>query len=231
MRYLHFGTEWVQGAMNIKSPNSIALNYARQMMAWLLFREDAAHIVHLGLGTGSLTKFCLTHLPQSRIEVVDISAKVIEVAHNSFFVPRNNPQLAIYQDDAKDFVQKRLDEGAPLVDILQIDLYDAQARAPIHGGVEFYSACARYLKKTGWLTINLFGRHSSYQPNIDALYEAFPTLLLFPQLPEGNIIALASLQSDFFWNDALCVARAQKLKIDYELNLLPYINGVQVLTR
>lgn len=37
VRYLHFGTEWVQGAMRLRKPESIELEYAQQMMAWLLF--------------------------------------------------------------------------------------------------------------------------------------------------------------------------------------------------
>jgi len=37
VRYLHFGTEWVQGAMRLRKPDHIELEYAQQMMAWLLF--------------------------------------------------------------------------------------------------------------------------------------------------------------------------------------------------
>ncbi|MFM7633065.1 MAG: spermidine synthase, partial [Betaproteobacteria bacterium] len=50
VRYLHFGTEWVQGAMRIRRPYSIELEYAQQMMAWMLFIEEPQHIVQLGLG-------------------------------------------------------------------------------------------------------------------------------------------------------------------------------------
>ncbi|MCR2251127.1 hypothetical protein NSX19_24085, partial [Salmonella enterica] len=39
VRYLHFNTEWVQGAMRIKTPAELVLEYTSQMMAWLLFLE------------------------------------------------------------------------------------------------------------------------------------------------------------------------------------------------
>ena len=48
VRYLHFGTEWVQGAMRLKKPHHIELEYAQQMMAWLLFLATPARIVQLG---------------------------------------------------------------------------------------------------------------------------------------------------------------------------------------
>ena len=56
VRFLHFGTEWVQGAMRLKKPNHIELEYAQQMMAWLLFIETPKRIVQLGLGSAALTK-------------------------------------------------------------------------------------------------------------------------------------------------------------------------------
>lgn len=37
IRYLHFGTELIQGAMRIRDPNAIYLEYNQQMMAWLFF--------------------------------------------------------------------------------------------------------------------------------------------------------------------------------------------------
>jgi hypothetical protein len=40
VRYLHFGTEWVQGAMRIRKPDWPELEYAQQMMAWMLWIEQ-----------------------------------------------------------------------------------------------------------------------------------------------------------------------------------------------
>ena len=39
VRYLHFSSEWVQGAMRIQRPNALELPYTRDMMAGLLFHE------------------------------------------------------------------------------------------------------------------------------------------------------------------------------------------------
>ena len=58
VRYLHFGTEWIQGAMRLRKPNGLELEYSRKMMSWLLFNRNPRVICQLGLGAGSLTKFC-----------------------------------------------------------------------------------------------------------------------------------------------------------------------------
>src|SRR5690554_5609087 len=42
IRYLHFGSEWVQGAMRLRRPNDLIIAYTQQMMAWLLLLEPDA---------------------------------------------------------------------------------------------------------------------------------------------------------------------------------------------
>src|SRR5580698_3414131 len=73
VRYLHFGTEWVQGAMRLRQPDRIELEYAQQMMGWLLFVDAPAKVVQLGLGSAALTKFSYRFLPKTRTEAVELN--------------------------------------------------------------------------------------------------------------------------------------------------------------
>src|SRR5690554_1145742 len=66
VRYLHFGTPWVQGAMRLDDPYGIEIEYLQQMMMWMLFLPQPAHIMQLGLGAASLTKFCRTQFPDAK---------------------------------------------------------------------------------------------------------------------------------------------------------------------
>ena len=61
IRYLHFGSPWVQGAMDIERPDELVLSYIQDMMAWLLFLEPPAQVLQLGLGAAALTKFTHRH--------------------------------------------------------------------------------------------------------------------------------------------------------------------------
>src|ERR1700745_536334 len=52
VRYLHLGTEWVQGSMDLRKPYEIHLDYVQRMMAWLLFADADSvakrHAMQLG---------------------------------------------------------------------------------------------------------------------------------------------------------------------------------------
>ncbi|MGN6702265.1 MAG: spermidine synthase, partial [Burkholderiaceae bacterium] len=95
VRYLHFGTEWVQGAMRIRKPDWLELEYAQQMMAWMLFKHDAAHVAQLGLGTGALTKFCYKQFPQMRVTAVELNPSVIAICRSMFKLPEEDDRLSI----------------------------------------------------------------------------------------------------------------------------------------
>jgi hypothetical protein len=79
VRYLHFGTEWVQGAMRIRKPDWPELEYAQQMMAWMLFIEQPRAIAQLGLGAATLTKFCYRQFPQALVTAVELNPSVIAI--------------------------------------------------------------------------------------------------------------------------------------------------------
>ncbi len=190
VRYLHFGTEWVQGAIRLARPAELVLEYTRQMMAWLLFLEpprDAA-IGQLGLGAGSLTRYCLKHT-SSPLTVVEWNPQVTFVCHMHMKLP-DTPRLTIDQDDAALWVADPARYGQ--CPILMVDLYDAQAQGPVRDSVEFYRDCRRVLGEVGVMTVNLFGNHESFPHNLANLEQAFDgRLALLPQIDAGNQIVLA----------------------------------------
>lgn len=194
VRYLHFGTEWVQGAMRLRKPDWIELEYAQQMMAWLLFLEPEGatdfHIAQLGLGAASLTKFCHRAFPDARVTAVELNPSVVVAARSMFGLPPDDGRLSVLEMDAFDFVASPANAGT--LDVLQVDLYDATARGPVLDTLGFYRTCRKLLKAPGVLTINLFGDHSSFPRNIERICEAFDDrVLVFPEVHDGNVIALA----------------------------------------
>src|SRR5258708_38074937 len=66
-RYLHFDLDTVQSAMRLDDPEKLSLRYTRKMMAFLLFNRAPARILLLGLGGGSLAKFCYRRLPRAAL--------------------------------------------------------------------------------------------------------------------------------------------------------------------
>ncbi len=186
--FLHFGNEWVQGAMRVRKPNWIELEYAQQMMAWMLFNRAPQHIVQLGLGTGALTKFCYKHFPESLVTAVEINPAVVLTCHTMFRLPFADERLSIREMDAMDFVLDDANHGK--IDVIQADLYDATVKGPVLDTPEFYKACEACLTPNGIMTVNLFGDHPSYGKNLKAMRYAFDQVMCLPPVHEGNVVAI-----------------------------------------
>jgi spermidine synthase len=189
VRYLHFGTEWVQGAMRIRKPDWPELEYAQQMMAWMLWNPQPARIAQLGLGTATLTKYCYKQFPQAEVTAVELNPSVIAICASMFKLPPNDARLRVVEMDALDYVDDEANHGT--LDALQVDLYDATARGPVLDTPEFYQACNACLSENGIMTVNLFGDHPSYAKNIKAMKFAFAQLICLPQVHDGNVVAIA----------------------------------------
>ena len=224
VRYLHFGTEWVQGAMRLRKPDWIELEYAQQMMAWMLFIQAPAHIVQLGLGTGALTKFGYRQFPQARVTAVELNSSVIAICESMFKLPPEDDRLTVLEMDAGEFVAEPARRGT--IDVLQIDLYDATARGPVLDSPEFYSDCAACLAPGGMVTVNLFGDHPSYAKNLKAMKHAFADVIALPEVHDGNVVALAFRERpalDF----ALLHERADAIRAATKLPARSWVNGIK----
>jgi spermidine synthase len=189
VRYLHFGTEWVQGAMRIRKPDWPELEYAQQMMAWMLWNPAPARIAQLGLGTATLTKYCYKQFPQAEVTAIELNPSVIAICASMFKLPPDDARLHVLEMDAQEYVDDRANHGT--LDVLQVDLYDATARGPVLDTPEFYQACNDCLTEDGIMTVNLFGDHPSYAKNIKAMKFAFAQLICLPQVHDGNVVAIA----------------------------------------
>ena len=189
IRYLHFGTEWVQGAMRLRRPNDLVLAYTQQMMAWLLLVEPSAEddVGIMGLGAGSLLRYILRNTP-ARVATVEWNPMVTAVCRSHFRLP-DLPRSEIDHCDAADWVKEPRNIGR--FKALMVDLYDASAQGPVRGSPDFYLDCARALADPGVITVNLFGEHASFEPNLDGLRAAFPDgLLVLPEIDAGNRVAI-----------------------------------------
>lgn len=227
VRYLHFGTEWVQGAMRLRKPDAIELEYAQQMMAWMLFLPAPAHIVQLGLGTGALTKFGYRQFPEARVTAIELNPSVIAICQSMFKLPPDDERLSVLEMDALDYVNDPAHRDT--IDALQVDLYDATARGPVLDTPEFYRACSDCLRGDGIMTVNLFGDHPSFARNLKAMRFAFPAVIALPEVHDGNVVAIAFKtppQLDF----AALHERAKEIVTATKLPAKSWVNGMKAGT-
>ena len=241
VRYLHFGTWWVQGAMRIDDPDFIDLEYAQQMMAGLLFldpndkrlqqhqqnlKKEPFHMVQLGLGTGALTKFAHKHFPKAKVTAVDLNPAVIVAARVMFNLPPPNKNLEILQGDALKYVTYK--KHHETIDLLQVDLYDATARGPVLSSKEFYQGCFDSLKSPGVMTVNLFGNHKSFKTNIKNICDAFNNrVLVFQQVHDCNVVVIAFKGPPLEVDWKTVQGRASHLEKAYGLPTKAWVPGLR----
>jgi len=223
VRYLHFGTEWVQGAMRIRKPDWPELEYAQQMMAWMLFIEDPHAIAQLGLGAATLTKACYRQFPDASVTAVELNPSVIAICESMFKLPPDDARLRVLEMDAMDFVLDAANHDA--YDVLQCDLYDATARGPVLDTPEFYQACNACLTPRGVMTVNLFGDHPSFNKNIKAMRFAFKHVICLPEVHDGNVVALC-FRTKPDLDPARLAARAAQIVAATKLPAKSWVKGI-----
>ncbi len=216
VRYLHLGTEWVQGAMRIRRPAELVLAYARQMMSWLLFLEpDKDSCVGLlGLGAGSLLRYTLAYT-NATAETAEWNPAVTAMCRAYFRLPENERSRIEHVD-----AQLWLDENRNIARYmaLMVDLYDASARGPVRDSVQFYQLCFRALGDVGIMTVNLFGDHESFPRNMANIREAFDGRVIeLPEVDEGNSVVLAFKGPLLRIGAKQLLARADHLESFYKL--------------
>jgi len=194
VRYLHLGSEWVQGSMRLDSPFEIHLEYVQRMMAWLLLMEPetiaSRHCMQLGLGAGTLTKFCFKKM-KVKTTAIEINPQVVAACRLWFKVPHDTKLLSVILGDAKEVVEHELWRGR--IDSLQVDLYDQEAAAPVLDSYDFYRNCSLLLTHDGVMSVNLFGKNSQYDKSLLQIKEAFKggSVWCFKPTKEGNTVVMA----------------------------------------
>jgi spermidine synthase len=196
VRFLHLDTPWVQGAMLICEPRTIVLEYVQRMMAWMLWRPSAevasGHAVQLGLGAASITRFCHSVLRMPRVTAVELNRAVIAACYHGFKLPADDGRLSVIEADAGDWVAEPSHRGT--AQVLNVDLYDHEAAAPVLDSDAFYVQCRDVLAAGGVMSVNLFGRASSFAASAARIASVFGRDQVWSLTPtrEGNTVVIAT---------------------------------------
>lgn len=227
VRHLHLGTPWIQGSMRLKNPVALELEYVQRMMAWLLFVEPSSvaerHAMQLGLGAGAITKFCHKKLGM-RTTAIELNPQVLAVCRSMFRLPPDGAGLTVVLGDAAQEIRQPQWQGS--VDALAVDLYDHEAAAPVLDSPDFYADCRALLTEDGCMTVNLFGRSSSYERSLQSMAVAFghDALWAFKPTREGNTVVLVQ-RTPSRPERELLELRAQAVDARWELPALKWLRA------
>lgn len=165
---LHFSISEVQSRMDPQDPVALVLQYTRTMMGFLLLHRTPRQIAMVGLGGGSLAKFCHHHLPDTQIEVVEINPHVIAL-RDEFQVPADSARFAVIHGDGARFVRDR----ATPCDVLIVDGFTSEGMPARLCSQRFYDDCHAMLQPGGVMVVNLHFGHRQYNRHVDRIHRSF----------------------------------------------------------
>jgi spermidine synthase len=165
-RTLEFAPGDIQSEMRLSRPSALVLAYTRAMMGFALFVPRPRHILMVGLGGGSIARFCHRHFPEARITVLELRADVIAL-REQFLVPPDDARFRVVHADAATWMARAAVDG-PLADVIVVDGFDEAGLPPALSSHPFYDDCRRLLHPGGVMVANVF----SYDPRHDAVLDA-----------------------------------------------------------
>lgn len=165
---LHFSICEIQSRMLLADPYALDLEYTRTMMGFLLFKPEPERIAMLGLGGGSLAKFCYRYLPRAQIQVAEINPHVIAL-RDEFHVPPDDTRFAVLRTDGADFIRDHTIQ----FDVLMVDGFDDQGQPARLSSQRFYDDCKDVLQPGGILVVNLHYGHRQHDVHVERIRRSF----------------------------------------------------------
>lgn len=212
---LHFNLFAVQSEMLFDAPDELIVGYTQTMMGFLLFQPAPSSIGMIGLGGGSLAKFCYRHLPDAIITVAEIDAEVIALRHE-FCIPPDNERLKVHCVDGADFVSHAVDR----FDVLLVDGFDKNGQPPQLCSQQFYDDCYQALTPGGILVVNLLADEEVTGLYLERLHAAFDdALIIIDALDSMNKVAFACRGKVFAMDGKTLTQRVNALQDDIPLAL------------
>lgn len=192
-RSLCFGIDGaVQSEMLLDDPQALVSAYTRKMMGFLIFRRQPREVLMIGLGGGSLAKFCHRHLPTARTTVIEIDQGVIALRPH-FQIPPDDSRLRVINDDGSAYVAA-MAQSNQRTDVLLVDAFDRQGIATAVTEREFLHDARRVLSRRGIFVMNLVDSLAVCKRYIETIRSVFGGPVIAVNVDNGaNVVVFAGL--------------------------------------
>jgi len=166
---LRFDRHYVQSAMYKHAPFELVLSYSRTVMGFLLFQPAPRQVLIIGLGGGSLSKYCYRHLPEATVTTVEIDQRIIAL-RDEFAIPADDDRFRVVHADGADYIA---DAPTGVFDAIILDGYGPGGLPGQLSTQDFYDRCADALSGEGVLVANLLQSDSRMGLYVSRIRTAF----------------------------------------------------------
>jgi len=161
--------EWsTQSEMSIDDTDELVIAYTRVIMSFLLLEPSPRHVAMIGLGGGSLAKYCYRHLPGTEITAVEINPDVIAL-RNEFAIPADDARFRVLLGDGAGWVA----DTASKPDVLIVDGFDADGLPAQLSSQRFYDDCFAALADNGIMVVNMWKDYPHYDEYLARISNSF----------------------------------------------------------
>jgi spermidine synthase len=180
------GFDYTESIANLADPDDLPVRYTQVMTVGVLYPPQPNKVLMIGLGGGSISSYLGRHLPDARIDTIEVDPGVITAA-KSFFGLRETPRVRYLEGDGRVF----LNRNAEAYDLILIDAF--------HGGYvpfhlltkEFYTLVKQRLAPGGAAAFNVHDGTKLYASTLLTLRTVFSGLHLYPT-GQGEMIAVVT---------------------------------------
>ena len=216
-----------QSEMRIDDPYALVNEYTRKMMGFLAFQPRPKQVLIIGLGGGSLVKYCHRYLPATRITAVEIDPDVLTL-RSQFLVPPDDDRLTVIQADGADHVARMADRGERINAIL-VDAYDHTGIA--HSVVErsFIQNTKHILGTNGVFVMNLVAESADAKRHIETVRQVFGAAVVVAMQRGGNLVIFAGQTLHDPQRARMAVRNAERIEDRLGLffpTLIQHLNGL-----
>ena len=210
---LQFDEHAIQSLMSRRAPYKLVLGYTRTMMSFLLLQPAPARISMIGLGGGSLAKYCYHHLPDTKVVAIEIDPAVIAL-RDAFQIPPDDDRFEVVCADGVEYVKNQ--DARP--DVILVDGFLACGMPAQLGTAEFYADCRARLADNGVLVANFLESDPDIGFYLDEVRTAFGESFSMWLSEDGGNYTLLAWKGKLPPQDTL-LARATSLEATHALDL------------
>jgi spermidine synthase len=198
-----------QSEMRINDPYELVNEYTRKMMGFLAFQPRPKQILIVGLGGGSLVKYCHRHLPHTKVIAVEIDPDVLAM-RSQFFIPPDDDRFQVILADGAAYVAQIADHEEE-VSVILVDAFDHAGIASAVVERTFLENTKRLLGSRGVLVMNIVAEVADSERHVSLIKEVFgDSVVVIAVRGDSNLVVFASQTMEDPQRLAMAVRNAER---------------------
>jgi spermidine synthase len=219
---MHIGSITIQSSMRLDNPYHLELDYTQAMSMAALFLENPKEILCIGLGGGTMPKFFYRLYSKTKLTILELNPKVIQIAKHFFKLPISK-RFNIIQSDGIQYIY----EVDKKYDLLISDAFEDYGLPDEFCTISYFESCRNVLSEKGIFMINLFGSDPKTPLYRDRINLVFDQQVLYVESSKpGNIIVFAFNEKNVEYIIDILRQKIKSLEINYDLDLMLYFSRI-----